>query len=229
MDEVAAAALLYAVYFLILTYKSYKSFFHDFQILLPCGLAVCGAVFLLINGSMGFTISRKESRCQQGIFMYFIVVLLCLEASGVVLAYVYINRMDYELLPMQSAFERYNGSITDKEVDEIQKQLSCCGLHNYTDWKTTDWYKHSGDYRVPATCCNTTFVSCSGNITESNTLYRKGCFSKLYHRLNFYMSWMSWSCIAVIGVEVMAAIGDGMLMVQNPFRDFRILDSGAFA
>uniref|UniRef100_A0A8C5LNL6 Tetraspanin n=1 Tax=Leptobrachium leishanense TaxID=445787 RepID=A0A8C5LNL6_9ANUR len=198
---VAAGAILYAVYFLIKAYKNYKPFFHDFHILIPCGLVTSGAVLLVINGLLGFKISRKNSRCKQGIFMYFIVIVLCLEASGAALAYVYKNRLDYVLHPMENAFSRYNDSTADKTVNNIQKELECCGLRNYTDWESTDWFKNSGNYSVPESCCNVTFVSCSGNLTEA---------IKLYH-------------------EILAAVGDGVLMVRNPFRDFRILDSGVFA
>ncbi|XP_063311717.1 tetraspanin-3-like [Pelobates fuscus] len=227
----AAVAILYAVFFLLSAYRHYKLFFHDFHILLPCGFVIAGAGILLINGCLGCKISHKDSRCKQGCFMYFIIVLLCLEATGVVLAHININRMDYELQPMKRAFKHYNDSKVeaDTTVNNIQKELKCCGLYNYTDWKATDWYKQSGSYRVPETCCDLGFPACTGNITESYKLYHEGCSLKLHKRLNFYLTWLFWACIALIGVEILAAICDGVLMVRNPFRDFRILDSGAFA
>lgn len=225
---VAAVAILYGGSLLIKTYRNYEPFFHDFDILIPCGLIIGGAALLVINGLLGFKISPENSRCKQGIFMYIIVLLLCLEASGVTLAYVYKNKMDYELHPMENAFNRYNDSTADNLVNNIQKELKCCGLRNYTDWESTDWFKHSGNDRVPESCCNVTFVFCSANLTESNKLYHEGCFLKLHQRIDYFMSWLTWSCIALICVEVLAAIGSGALMVRNPFRDFRILDSGVF-
>lgn len=29
-------------------------------------------------------------------------------------------------------------------------QLHCCGMNNYTDWKTTEYFKENG---IPASCC----------------------------------------------------------------------------
>ncbi|MEE6487119.1 hypothetical protein FKM82_014804, partial [Ascaphus truei] len=169
----AALVMLLGASFLILTYKSYQSFFRDFYILIPCGVAVTGAAFLVVNGSCGICIINKDSRCQQGTFMYFIVVLLCLEASGAILAYLSINRMDYELNPMENAFKQYNGSDSSISVNKIQEELKCCGLNNYTDWETTSWYKHFGNFSVPKSCCNVTFTSCSENRTDSNELYQE--------------------------------------------------------
>ncbi|NP_001088755.1 uncharacterized protein LOC496019 [Xenopus laevis] len=223
---VGAGCLLYAGCCNIKTYRSYQSFFNDRYILIPSCLAVTGTFFLVFNGLLGCCISKKGSRCKQGCFMYFIVVVLCLEASAGVLTFVYMDRMDLELNPMLKAFENYNGSKSDLTVDNIQKELHCCGLHNYTDWETTLWYKQN--FTIPKTCCNETFTSCNGNITETKEFYQEGCFEKLHSRLNYFMTWLFWSCIAVLIAQVLAAIGDGMLMIRNPFQDFRILDSATF-
>ncbi|XP_063772000.1 tetraspanin-3-like isoform X2 [Pseudophryne corroboree] len=200
----SGAALLYAVYFIILLYKNYKPFFLDFYILLPSIFAVSGAFFLVVNGLLGFKISKKGSRCQQGM-------------------------LDHELRPMQNAFHQYNDTSNGITVNKIQNELHCCGLHNYSDWEATSWYKHSGNHSVPKSCCNVAFSSCSGNITESNKLYQEGCLIKLHHRLTFFLIWLFWSGITIISVEVLAAVFDGILMTRNPFQDFRILDSGVFA
>ncbi|XP_075046429.1 tetraspanin-3-like isoform X1 [Mixophyes fleayi] len=225
---VSAVALLYAVYFIIILYKNYKPFFLDFYILFPSGFAGTGAVFLIVNGLLGFKILKKGSRCQQGTFMYFIVVLLCLLSTGLVLAYVYINRMDHELRPMLNAFQQYNDSNYGI-VNKIQNELHCCGLQNYTDWETTSWYKRSDNHSVPKSCCNVAFSACFGILTESNKLYQEGCFVKLHHKLTFFLIWLFWSGITIICVEILAAVFDGILMTRNPFQDFRILDSGVFA
>ncbi|XP_056427453.1 tetraspanin-3-like isoform X2 [Hyla sarda] len=212
---VSAAALIFAGYFLIILYKRYKPFFVGFHILLPSGFAVTGAVLLVLNGLLGFKISNRGSRCQQG------------TTSGVVLAYVCIHWLDYELTPMQNAFQQYNGS--GMFVNKIQKELHCCGLQNYSDWEMTPWYKYSGNNTVPTSCCNMAYSACTGNITESNELYSEGCFVKLQYRLSFYLFWLVWSGIAITGTQVLAVISDGVLMTRNPFQDFRILDSGTFA
>ncbi|KAM3936528.1 tetraspanin-3-like [Leptodactylus fuscus] len=196
---VSAANLWFAGYLLISLYTRNKIFFHDYNILLPSGFAVGGSTLLAINGLLGIKISSRGTRCQQGTFMYFIVVLLCILSSGVVLAYVCTHWLDYELRPMQIAFQQYNGSGIS--VDTIQTQLHCCGLKNYTDWETTWWYKNSGNYTVPKSCCNVAYSVCFGNIANSNELY----------------------------LEVLAIIFDGIMMTHNPFQDFRILESGTFA
>ncbi|XP_069833982.1 tetraspanin-3-like [Dendropsophus ebraccatus] len=224
---VSAAVLVFAGYFLISLYRGYTPFFLGFHILLPSGFAISGAIVLVINGLLGFKISNRGSRCQQGTFMYCVVVVLCLMISGVVLAYVCIHWLDYELTPMRSAFQQYNGS--GAFVNKVQKELHCCGLQNYSDWETTPWYQRTDNRTVPESCCNVAYASCTGNISEAHQLYLEGCFVKLHYRLNFYLFWLLWSGIATTGTQVLAVISDGILMTRNPFQDFRILDSGTFA
>ncbi|XP_066430972.1 tetraspanin-3-like [Eleutherodactylus coqui] len=225
-ELVSGAALLFAGYFLISLYMRYKPFFHGFHILLPCGFAISGAVLLLINGLLGFRISNGGSRCQQGTFMYFVVVLLCLLASGVLVSFLCTHWLDSELRPMQSAFQQYNGSGIS--VNQIQKELHCCGLQNFSDWETTLWFHRAGNYTVPRSCCNMASSACSGNMAESTELYLEGCLVKLQYKLTFYLFWLVWAGIGISGAQVLAIIFDGVLMTQNPFQDFRILDSGTF-
>ncbi|KAM4707254.1 tetraspanin-3-like [Discoglossus pictus] len=223
-----AVAVLYAAGVLLKTFKNYEPFFHGVNILLPCDVAVAGAVFLVINGLLGFCISNKGSRCKQGTFMYFIVVLICLEATAAILAFVYVNRIDYELNPMTEAFSQYNGSDSDRTVNKIQAQLKCCGLNNYTYWETNSWYIQYGNFSVPKSCCDKVFPLCTGNISASNEIYHEGCYEKLHDKISFHMTLLFWSCIGVLCSEVLAAINDGVLMTRNPFQDFRILDSATF-
>ncbi|XP_053558961.1 tetraspanin-3 [Bombina bombina] len=223
----AAATVAYAAYVSVSTFRTYKPFFHHVDLLLPCCLALTGGVFLVINGLIGLCVSKNGSRCQQGTFMYIIVIVICLEASAAILTFLYIHKMDYELNPMVGEFTHYNGSYSDGAVDKVQKELKCCGLNNYTDWEITSWYEQNSS--VPKTCCNTTFTWCTGDVSLPNQLYQEGCFVKLHHRISFHMTLLFWSCIGIICVKALAAINDGVLMTRNPFQDFRILDSGTFA
>nr|XP_033812033.1 tetraspanin-3-like isoform X2 [Geotrypetes seraphini]XP_033812034.1 tetraspanin-3-like isoform X2 [Geotrypetes seraphini]XP_033812035.1 tetraspanin-3-like isoform X2 [Geotrypetes seraphini] len=217
--------------FLILTYQNHGYFFQDCYILVPGWLAVIVALFLILTGVLGICIPIKESRFQQGSFLFFIIVLLCLEASGAVMSYLFINRIENELTTVGKVFGQYNGSDSDigsRAVDTLQKQLKCCGVAAYTDWQTTSWYVHSGNTNVPVSCCKSMDNTCFGDVIQPDLLYQEGCLTKLKNRLKMFVMFLFWSSITAIALAVLAAIGDGAIMGQHPFQDYRILDSATF-
>ena len=36
-----------------------------------------------------------------------------------------------------------------RAIDYVQRQLHCCGIHNYSDWENTDWFKETKNQSVP--------------------------------------------------------------------------------
>ncbi|CAM5146492.1 unnamed protein product [Natator depressus] len=232
----AAAALVFGGAFVILTYKNYKSFFWDCFLLVPGWLAIVSAFLLLPTGALAICISTRNSRYQQGTFMYLLVVLLCLEASSAVLAHVYSDRMSSELnCTMGHLFHQYNGTYSQhpgsRAVDVIQRQLQCCGVHNYTDWAeaAASRHVHTGNICAPESCCKETYSDCTGDMHRSEQLFQEGCLRKLGYRLQFVMGYVFWCCVVVGCLEVLAAISTGILLKHRSFQDFRILDSATFS
>ncbi|XP_074850818.1 tetraspanin-3-like [Carettochelys insculpta] len=231
----AATALVFGGAFVILTYRNYKSFFGDWFLLVPGWLAIVSAFLLLPTGAFALRIPTRNSRYLQGTFMYLLVVLLCLEASSAVLAHIYPDRMSSELnSTMGHLFHQYNGTLPhhpgSRAVDIIQRQLQCCGVHNYTDWvKSASSHVHDRNICAPESCCKETYSDCTGDLSQSEQLFQEGCLSKLNHRLQFVMGYLFWCCVVVACLAVSAVISNGILMRQRPFQDFRILDSATFS
>ena len=49
-------------------------------------------------------------------------------------------------------YKTYNGTNPDaasRAIDYVQRQLHCCGIHNYSDWENTDWFKETKNQSVP--------------------------------------------------------------------------------
>uniref|UniRef100_K7FJ60 Tetraspanin n=1 Tax=Pelodiscus sinensis TaxID=13735 RepID=K7FJ60_PELSI len=223
----AATALVFGGAFVILTYKNYKSFFEDYFLLVPGWLAIVSAFLLLPTGALAISIPARNSRYQQGTFMYLLIVLFCLEASSAVLAHVYSVSISSELdRTMGHLFQQYNGTYShhpgSRAVDIIQRQLQCCGVHNYTDWRESAASQHisAGNICAPESCCKETYSHCTGNMRLSEQLFQEGCLRKLDSRLQFVMGYVFWCCVVVGCLEVLAAISNGTLMKQRPFQDF---------
>ena len=52
-------------------------------------------------------------------------------------------------------------------------KLHCCGIHNYSDWRNTRWFKESKNNSVPVSCCQPSISNCSGTLTRPADLYQE--------------------------------------------------------
>lgn len=232
----AAIALLFGGAFVILTYKNYRSFFQNRFFFLPGLLAMLAAFLLFLAGGLAMCTPVRNSRHHQGILMYLLLVLSCLEVSSVVMAQIYYSRLNHQLKSsMDYVFHQYNRTVPNgyhnEAVDTAQKQLKCCGVYNYTDWRTLALpsRSHSKHVSIPGSCCRPTTLGCTGDSNQPEKLFEDGCLGKLEDRLHFVTCYLSW-CFLIVGcLEVLAAVSNGLLMKEQPFQDFRILDSAVFS
>ncbi|XP_048360346.1 tetraspanin-3-like [Sphaerodactylus townsendi] len=227
-----AVAFLFGGAFVILTYKSYIVFFQNSFFSLPGCLALVIASLLFLTGALAIFTPGKNSRHHQGTLMYLLMVLFCLEASSAVMTQVYSTQVAYQLTSsVHSLFHGYNRPVpnypSNEAVDAIQQQLECCGIYNYTDWFVLAL--PSQLQRGPKSCCKEVASDCTDNASLPETLFEEGCLSKLEKRVHFVRHYMNWCCVIGGCLEMLTVISNGVLMKQQPFQDFRILDSANFS
>lgn len=61
-------------------------------------------------------------------------------------------------------------------------QLHCCGIHNYSDWRNTRWFKESKNNSVPVSCCQPSISNCTGTLARPSELYQEVQTGCLNHR-----------------------------------------------
>ncbi|XP_055785871.1 uncharacterized protein LOC129859783 isoform X1 [Salvelinus fontinalis] len=111
--------------YLLLNYRHNGLFFAHTYIILPACLALVSATLLLASGGLGIWVSLRKSALLQGVFVYLLVMVFCLEATAAALAYVNAGKVDSELAPFSSVFQRYTGRSQDPysdAVDATQKE-----------------------------------------------------------------------------------------------------------
>ncbi|KAJ7335406.1 hypothetical protein JRQ81_013347, partial [Phrynocephalus forsythii] len=230
----AAVALLFGGSFVILTYQIYRIFIHNPFFIVPGWLAITAAFLLFPSGMLAMYEPVRHSRPHRGTLMYLLLVLLCLEASSAVMTQVYLsNTSDQLKTNMPPFFLGCNRTAPvhcgREAVDTIHKQLKCCGISNYTDWmRVPHNHLRTRPALVPESCCKETFLDCRGNMSQPEKLYKEGCLKKLEERLHFVKQYMVWCCAAVAFLEILAALCNGVLMKEQPFQDFRLLESATF-
>ncbi|KAM4625181.1 tetraspanin 37 [Polymixia lowei] len=213
--------------YLLLNYKQNGLFFSHAYIVIPAILALSSAALLLASGGIGCLVSIRESVFLQGLFVYFLVMVLCLECTASTLAYYHSGKVHSELAPFRGVFERYTGSSQEpnsRAVDATQEELQCCGIHDYRDWLNTPWFNQSGGLTVPHSCCNSTFSSCNGTLDQPWQLYPQGCQVKLEEALVFVLKLIIWSSLPVVLLEVVGLVTVAQLMRDQPLLEYHILD-----
>ncbi|XP_054895848.1 tetraspanin 36 [Poeciliopsis prolifica] len=187
----AGAALAYVGSYIIMSYKNFDSFVNDRQSLIPASIIIIASVVMVIIGLVGCCATLRESKFGLGCFFLVIVIVFAAEVTALVFIFIYQSKtaqINQELeRSMNDTFVKYDGSnLESKAVNDLQSQLKCCGVINYTSWYNTPWYQKNKT--VPPSCCiNAT--QCNG--TTPSQFYQEGCVVKvekfLHDALNYAM------------------------------------------
>ncbi|XP_068279403.1 tetraspanin-36-like isoform X2 [Nyctibius grandis] len=202
----AAAGLSYVGAYVINTYKSYDNFLQDKYALLPAVIIICVAVVMFIIGLIGCCATFRESRVGLG--------LVKTDVQGT----------------MRSVFERYDGKNPESTVvDYLQEQLHCCGVRNYSDWTTTQWFNSTGNNSVPLSCCREEMKNCTGRLDQPQELNMRGCAQELESGLQ---SVISYAMLVILGFAIVKFFGMLSVCVLTCKREdsgYQPLYSGVFA
>lgn len=212
--------------YLLMNYRQSSLFFSHFYITLPAFFALASAVVLVAGGCLGSWLSFKDSIFLQGLFVYLLVLIFCLESTTSALAYFHSTKLDSEIAPLSGVFQKYTGSSQDpnsRAVDITQEEWQCCGVHDYRDWLETAWFNHTGGLSVPHSCCNSTFPSCNGTVDQPWQLYTQGCQVRLEMALRFVLSFIMWGSVLVFLVELVLFLTVAQLMSHQPLMEYHIL------
>ncbi|KGL86178.1 Tetraspanin-3, partial [Charadrius vociferus] len=219
-----AAALAFGGVLVIVMYENYRYLFQESFLSLPGWLAVAAALILLPTGVLAISISAKSSRYKQGVLMYLLLVLLCLEMSSAVLALFYTVRMTSEpKRTLDYLVYQYNGTHSEgpgsRAVDAVQRKRQCCGAQNYTDWlKAT-----AASWQLPVESCCKKYSGCRSDLRHLEQLFQEGCLKKLEDWLHFVMTYLFWCCTVLSILELLAGVSNGILMRYQPPHDLRFL------
>ncbi|KAI1240285.1 hypothetical protein IHE44_0011744, partial [Lamprotornis superbus] len=205
-EKAAAAGLSYVGAYVINTYKSYDNFLQDKYALLPAVIIICVAVVMFIIGLIGCCATFRESRVGLGLFLAIILVIFIAEVSAFVLGFVYREKVKTDVQgTMRSVFEKYDGKNPESTVvDYLQEHLHCCGVKNYSDWTTTQWFNSTGNNRVPLSCCQQEAKNCTGHLDQPQELNRQGCAQELESGLQ---NVISYAMLVILGFAIVKFFG----------------------
>lgn len=210
---------------LLITVRESILFYSHSYITLTAFVALVSAAFLVVSGCLGSFLSCRNSVFLQGLFIYLLVVIFCLESTTSALAYYHSIKLDSDMATLSTSFHEYTVNSNDSRsgaVNATQEKFKCCGAHDYTDWLTTPWFNRTGERAFPPSCCNTTFPNCPANLPQR--LYPEGCQVKLEKAVQFVLNAIIWECPLVFMTEFFVLLTVFQLMKNRAFMNYQILD-----
>lgn len=166
------------------TYSSLtgKDVFGVSVLLIVVGVFVAAITFFGCCGAI------RESRCMLLTFAGLLCLIFVMEFAAGIAAFVYRDDIAAEAeKQLDKSMKEYNATNPNdvtKEWDTMQKNLHCCGAHNYTDW-----YTHSiiPNGSVPISCCMNISVNCGDDKAKQTSptgIYQQGCVKKLSEEIS---------------------------------------------
>jgi len=165
--------------------KSYLSFLGDTGFVdATIGFIVVGVILTVVS-FFGICAVCTDNSCMFKGFGCFMMLVVIAE-FGIAIA-ILILKVDAEEAISTAMNDSLDDYTVKKEVtsswDSIQKDLKCCGVETYTDWKNTTFNhpENATKYDVPDSCCIDGPTQGCGkdqldqNTHKDGTIYEKGC------------------------------------------------------
>ncbi|XP_063053795.1 tetraspanin-3 isoform X3 [Engraulis encrasicolus] len=202
----AAGILCYVGAYVFITYDDYDHFFEDVYTLIPAVVIIAVGGLLFLIGLIGCCATIRESRCGLATFVFILLLVFVTEVVVVVLGYIYRAKVEDEVnRSIRTVYNEYNGTNTDapsRAIDYVQRQLHCCGIHDYSDWRFTRWFEESHNNSVPLSCCKPNVYNCTGTMLRPQDLYPEGCEALVVKKLKEIMMYVICAALTFALIQV---------------------------
>uniref|UniRef100_A0A8B9GED8 Tetraspanin-3 n=1 Tax=Amazona collaria TaxID=241587 RepID=A0A8B9GED8_9PSIT len=111
------------------------------------------------------------------------------------------DEVDHSIRKVYNGYNGTNPDAASRAIDYVQRQLRCCGIHNYSDWENTVWFKQTKNNSVPLSCCKAALSNCTGSLTRPMDLYSEGCEALVVKKLQEIMMYVIWAALAFAAIQ----------------------------
>ncbi|XP_053499856.1 CD63 antigen [Ictalurus furcatus] len=170
----------------------------------PILIIVVGAVIFLI-AFFGCCGAWKDNYCMVTTFVVLLSIIIIIEIGIAIGAYVLKGKL--EDLPEKAVQEMMKNYTTNpdvqKDLDELQKELKCCGAVNASDWAFFKPDKNS----VPDSCCKNISTNCgAGALKDANKIYTEGCGAALENLIKKNILWVGVAALVIAFIEILGVV-----------------------
>eukprot|EP00092_Neocalanus_flemingeri_P014801 GFUD01015975.1.p1 GENE.GFUD01015975.1~~GFUD01015975.1.p1 ORF type:complete len:274 (+),score=61.70 GFUD01015975.1:75-896(+) len=188
-------------------------------------IVAISAIFISFFGCCG---AYKESRCMLATYFVLVLALLVLITVGAIIGMAQgVGKLSDPFLDTLSRYDASRSTTIETTWDQVQADLSCCGVNSPNDWMTYNArydgssFAVSGDSyllaKVPQSCCATAIDKdmCMVTPTAANGAFVQGCFAQVRSQIENHINVVGGVSIAVI-----------VIMVLNLFISFYMCTCG---
>ncbi|XP_029999706.1 tetraspanin 36 [Sphaeramia orbicularis] len=203
----AGAMLAYVGAHVIQSYDTFGNFIQDKYTLVPAVIIIGISVVMFIFGLVGCCSTLRESKVGLSFFFVIIMLIFAAEVAALVFSFIYRGKVTDDLeRSMTTVFSNYGGQETQADtsaVDFLQRELQCCGIHNYTSWSNTTWSIRNNN-TVPHSCCKNNSAQCTGRLDQPDLLNVQGCEPKLESLLK---DALGYAMLVILGFAIVKFFG----------------------
>jgi len=185
----------------------------ELQIFMVVVLVVGGVLFLC--GLLGLITSCCKSYNLAYFFSFLIFFIIIFQIIGAILFFFF--RFEFEQILVKT-LKQTMSSYSSPEMretpyqssvgvlwDQIQLNLSCCGVEAFTDWSETPF----GSTQVPPSCCvDPQVASCGQNVDYSGgdnpSIHEGGCIGYLGEGIHTHLALLAGLLAAGVVLQVLA-------------------------
>ncbi|KAG7323736.1 hypothetical protein KOW79_013438 [Hemibagrus wyckioides] len=169
----------------------------------PIVIIVVGVVifFIAFCGCCG---AWKENYCMVTTFVILLSIIFIVEIGIAIAAYVLRSKLTNLVDDgLKEAIKNYSQPEVQKELDNVQEQLKCCGAVNSSDWVGFKGVQNS----VPDSCCKNKTTNCgNGAMNNSTIIYIEGCGSILENFLKKNILWVGVAALVIAFIEILGIV-----------------------
>ncbi|XP_072178874.1 23 kDa integral membrane protein-like [Diadema setosum] len=192
----------------------YEDLFADDYILIVTGLIIGVGCFVFIVGFCGCCGAVKEGTCLLKTYWFFLLLIICMEITAGVLAFVYDDEIRNSLMTgMTAAIEdHYNdpdATATTSAVDGMQETFECCGASGPIDYENASFF--DANLAVPESCCNgiteADIAQCQqgsrGFPDNPDLVWDQGCVDATSSAINDNLLLLGVACFCLLAFEIL--------------------------
>lgn len=213
----AAASLCFISSWVYRTYHDFDHLTESTLTLVPASIVLGVAVFMFLIGLLGCIAVCKESKILLSCYFCLILVVFLGEVVAGVLGYAYREEVEEVVSEgLTKAMDNYNETVMKEQMDFVQTQLHCCGIHNASDWLTSPvWSKDHND-TVPDSCCvDQSNLTLCQPVIGSKDIYNEGCLSSLEHKFTTNLVYIASVTIAFALIQILGLISTCILICRT--------------
>eukprot|EP00091_Calanus_sinicus_P024462 TRINITY_DN8789_c0_g1_i6.p1 TRINITY_DN8789_c0_g1~~TRINITY_DN8789_c0_g1_i6.p1 ORF type:complete len:243 (-),score=101.21 TRINITY_DN8789_c0_g1_i6:70-798(-) len=166
--------------------KDYLNFLGDNYVNTPIFVIILGGVILAIS-LFGCCGAYQENKCLIYTYSAVLFIILIAQIAAGIAAFALKGDLKAEITKnMNTGMKNYGAEGFEGVTttwDLVQKELHCCGVETFADWKNaTETFK---DGAVPDSCCKGGQAEgCGKAPVDQEKIYTEGCFSLFSDEFN---------------------------------------------